>query len=195
VAKWADLSYGLALYTGPTSEPLSYVDVKAQIQTGSDDHEGLLTSLIVSSRQTVEADTGLRLLPQTWDLTCDAFPEDGIYLPIGPLASVTSITVTSTAGTPSVVASTNYIVDTSRDRIVWADAGTWPGDIRIAAGIVVRFVVGYATSVLIPAPLVDAVRELVAQRYAERVGRQYVAPPRWLGYDAKIAPYRRPGIG
>jgi uncharacterized phiE125 gp8 family phage protein len=194
VARWADLRYGLTLYAGPTDEPLSYGQVKSQIQASSNDHEALIAELIVSARQTVEQDTGLRLLSQTWDLTLDAFPDDAIELPIGPLQSVTSITVTPVTGAAAVVASTNYIVDTANGRIVLADTGTWPGDIRIAAGIVVRCVLGYATTALVPAPLVDAMRELVASRYAARVGSQYVPPPRWLGYDSKIAPYRRPGI-
>jgi uncharacterized phiE125 gp8 family phage protein len=194
VARWADLRYGLTLYSGPASEPLSYGTLKSQLQVGSDDHEALISELIISARQTVEQDTGVRLLSQTWDLTLDAFPDDAIELPIGPLQSVTSITVTPVTGSASVVASTNYIVDTANGRIVLADTGTWPGDIRVAAGVVVRCVLGYSTVAAIPAPLVDAVRELVASRYAERVGRQYIAPPRWMGYDAKIAPYRRAGI-
>jgi len=193
---WTDVPRGLTLITAPTAEPLSYAEIKAQLQRNSDEHEALLSDLIVAARQKVEEDTGLKLLSQTWDLTLDAFPDDAIYLPLEPLQSVTSITVTNTAGVAAVVATSNYLVVTAGHppRIVLSDTGTWPSDIRRAAGIVVRVVVGYSSAALVPRPLVTAVGDLVAVWFAERVGGQYVPVPPRFGYDAKIAPYRRPGV-
>lgn len=197
MAKWADIRWALAQYSAPAVEPLTYSEVNTllQLPTASTD-QTWLTSRIKAARRMVEEDTGRRLISQVVDMTLDAFPDDGIWFPVLPLASVTSIAVTSSAGASSVVASSNYIVDTANGRIALSDSGEWPGDIRTVAGIVVRATVGYgAASTAVPEPLIWAMEQLLAQWYASRVGTAYVAPPRWLGYDATIAPYRVRGLG
>lgn len=190
---------GETLVTAPSVEPITYSEIKALLQVGDDTVQTWLTSRITTARQTVERDTSRKLITQTWDLTLDAFPADGvIVLPFEPLQSVTSVTVTASDGTSSVVAASNYTVITaaSPPRIALSDTGSWPGDVRTVAGIVIRVVVGYGTTAAsVPGPLVYAMEQLLAQWYASRVGTAYVPPPRWLGYDATIAPYRPAGIG
>jgi uncharacterized phiE125 gp8 family phage protein len=196
-ARWADMPLQLALATAPAVEPLTYAQVKSLLQLGDDVHETWLTSRITAARQKVEQDTGLKLITQAWDLYLDAFPVDAIRPPLAPLLSVTSIKTTTVAGVQSTLDASNYQVDIASvpGRIVLSDTGVWPTDIRLTQGIVIRLSVGYgAAATAVPQPLIYAMEQLLAQWYASRVGSAYVAPPRWLGYDATIAPYRLHGI-
>lgn len=196
MARWADTRWALSLYTAPSVEPLTYSEVKSLLQLGDDTNQTWLTARIKAAREKVEQDTGRRLITQTVDLAFDAFPSDAIAFPVLPLASVTSIVTTSVAGAASTLNASNYQVDTAAGRITLADAGAWPLDIRAAAGITVRAVVGYgASGSNVPQPLVYAMEQLLSQWYASRVGSAYVPPPKWLGYDATVAPYRALGVG
>lgn len=193
-----DIRTGIKMAAVPTAEPLTYAQVKALLQLGDDTNQTWLTSRIIAARQKVEQDTGLRLITQTLDVYFDAFPADGtLYLPVEPLQSVTSLTVTSSTGTAAAVAATNYTVDVygTPPRIALSDTGSWPGDVRTIAGIVVKCVVGYGTAGSdVPQPLVWAMEQLIASWYAARVGAAYVPPPSWMGYDSAINQYRIRGI-
>jgi uncharacterized phiE125 gp8 family phage protein len=201
--KWVDIPYALKLVATPVTpavEPLTYDEVKAYpgLRLPNDTDTAYLTGLITAARQKVESDTGLRLITQNWDLSLDAFPTDAIYVPIGPLQSVTSIKTTSVAGVESTVSVTNYQVDLASrpPRVLLSDAGAWPGDIRLHQGIVIRLVVGYgASGDAVPAPLLEAMRIAIRCWYAPLGGTPFALPPSWMGYDALIAPYRSPGIG
>jgi uncharacterized phiE125 gp8 family phage protein len=192
---WADTPRALALVTAPVSEPLSYAQAKAFLRLPNDTEEGLVLGLITAARMKVEADTGLMLLTQTWDLSFDAFPEDAIRPPCCPLQSVTTIKTTSSAGVESTLSATNYQVDLASQppRIVLSDAGAWPTDLRATSAITVRCVAGYVSDQAIPAPLLRAMEQILAVYYMQRASAAIILPPRWLGYDALIAPYRLQG--
>jgi uncharacterized phiE125 gp8 family phage protein len=195
----ADIRVGVSVVTAPALEPITYAQAKALLQLTHDDLTTWLTDRIVAARQKVERDTGRALITQTLDVVLSAFPDDGVIeFPVMPIASVTSITVTNTAGVSAVFASSNYIADLTGPvpRVVLADGASWPTDVRRAAGIVVRCVAGYgATAAAVDGPLVLAIEQLIAEWYAVHVGAQYVPPRRWLGYEATIAPYRVPRVG
>ena len=190
---------GLTLVTAPTVLPVSYADAKAHLRLPDDTESVLVSALLDAARRKVEDDTGRALMTQTWDLTLDAFPRDGIAMPREPLASVTSVKVTGVAGVQSTLASTVYQVNLAAcpPSITLADGQSWPSDLRANQAIVVRFVAGYGTKESdVPEPIRLAVLQLVAQWYAVRMAAGAPVPPPWMGYDALIAPYRvRWGIG
>ncbi len=82
---------GLKLITGPTEEPVSLAEAKAQLREKTTDNDTEITSLIPRARQYVEDFTHRALITQTWELALDAFPAWAICVPKAPLASVTSI--------------------------------------------------------------------------------------------------------
>lgn len=126
--------------------------------------DGLVASWTRAAQQQVEADTGIKLLTQTWDLVGDGFPygRRSIDLPFGPLQSVSQITSYDSA-TPSVLQTMtagDYLADTGRipGRIGLADAATWPTDLREFQPVTLRVIVGYDAIAKIPEPLLQAVR-------------------------------------
>jgi uncharacterized phiE125 gp8 family phage protein len=189
---WADADPALKLVTPPTAEPLSYEQAKAFLRLPDDTDTAYVLSLITAARSKVEQDTGLLLMTQTWDLSFDEFPSDAIRPAACPLQSVTSITTVSVAGASSVLAATNYQVDIASmpGRIVLSDSGAWPTDLRDTHAITIRLVAGYASAALVPEPLKLAMQQILSVYYQHRTGMTMVLPPRWLGYDALIAPYR-----
>lgn len=194
---WSDTPRALALVTAPTIEPLTYEEAKAFLRLPDNTDEAWVSSLVMAARMKVEQDTGLMLLTQTWDLKLDVFPSDAIRPPCCPLQSVTSITTTSAGGVPSVLSAANYQVDIASwpPRIVLSDSGSWPGDLRGTQGIAIRLVAGYASAQLLPEPLKVAVQQILAVYYQQRTSAgPGLLPPRWLGYDALIAPYRLTGV-
>ena len=193
---WVEIRRSLRLALPPAVEPLSYAEAKAFLRLPDDSDQAYVTSLAVAAREKVEGDTGRRLITQEWDLTCDSFPSDAILVPIAPLASVSSIKTVSPAGVESIVAATNYQVDTSNTApcIYRSDLGAWPCDLRRHQAVVVRLVVGYGASRDVPSSLLRAMEQLVAHWYMHRTQSAFMPLPRWFGYDALIDPYRLMGM-
>lgn len=194
--KWIDTNPVLTLVTAPSVEPLTYAKVKARLRLPSDDDEAVILDLIKAAKTTVEQDTGLMLLTQTWDLVFDAFPSDAIRPPCCPLQSVTSIKTTSVAGVESTLGSTNYRVDVASwpPRIVLSDTGAWPTDLRSTQAVTIRCIAGYTSPGQVPAPLIEAMHYLIEANYKLRSGMAWIAPPKWVGYDRLLAPYRLGGM-
>lgn len=125
-----------------------------------------------AATQQVELETGIKLLPQTYDLHGSGFPvySGPIVLPFGPLLAVTSITTVDSAAATQTVAVADYVADTASipGRIGLIDAGNWPSDLRDFQPITIRVIVGHASIGLVPEPLLQAVRLAVAWHAANR---------------------------
>ncbi len=161
------IHFAVTDYAKPAGEPVSLTLAKTWLRVSGSDDDALIAGLIAAARNTVETDCALRLMPQTVDVALDAWPDPsveygpdtsystqpwwnatfrGVTLPVGPLASVTSITTTDLDGNASVLAASNYTVDTASipPRIGLASGGVWPTNLRWLQPIVIRCAVGYA---------------------------------------------------
>lgn len=137
-----------------------------------------LTALITTARMYCENFLFRRLFTQTWDMTLDRFP-DVIRVPYPPLVSVTSITYVDSAGNTQTLSASSYGVDVQREpgRIYLAYAQVWPTIRDIQAAVTVRYVAGYASIALIPAPIKHAMKMLIGHWYENReaVGSDRIA--------------------
>tara|TARA_Y100001949_G_C15954354_1_gene316305 strand:+ start:140 stop:721 length:582 start_codon:yes stop_codon:yes gene_type:complete len=107
-----------------------------------------------SARQIIERELGVVMLNETWEFATDAAPlGETIYLPKAPLVSVTSVTSYDDADSGTTYASSNYVVDTSGNRIFLAQSSVWPTDLREFRSIVVSYVAGYGTALTTLPPL------------------------------------------
>ena len=138
--------------------------------------DDLLTALITSARQHVEAITRRALITQTWDAFLDEFPGvPFIEVPFGKFQSVTasSFTYTDSAGTTTImVSTTDFLVDTSSDpgRIILPYGVSWPSFTPYPVNpITFRFTCGYgATSASVPAAIRTAIKMFAADLYEIR---------------------------
>ncbi len=74
------------LTTAPAVEPITLADVKAHLRIDTADEDGLLQSLILSSRLHIEVALDLALITQTWSCFFDHWPHalSGHGVPVSP---------------------------------------------------------------------------------------------------------------
>ncbi len=162
----------LILGTAPTSEPVSIEEAKAHLRVDVADDNALITALIVAARQAFEEINGRSLFTTTWQLVLDSWPRRPfIVLPRPPLASVTSVVYTDSAGTPVTWAATNYVVETLRTpgRVHLAEDADWPSaTLRVASPITITYVAGWSSVGAIPQRYKQAILLLVGHWYENR---------------------------
>lgn len=138
--------YGLTVITGPTQEPVTLAEARAQCRVDHVLEDAKIAGYIVAARELVEGMTGRALAVQTFELTLDDFPRWTIHLPRAPVTSITSIAYTDSAGSPQTVAAGDYLLDASQliARITPAYGKAWPASRGDAGNVKVRFVAGEA---------------------------------------------------
>jgi uncharacterized phiE125 gp8 family phage protein len=147
-----------------------------QIQKYSSDatEDTILTALITSARQYVEAVTRRALISQTWDLYLNEFPFiNSFEIPLGSLQSITSMAYTDSSGTvTTMTATTDYIADTASEpgRVVLPYGIGWPSTtLHPVNPIAIRFVCGYgATAASVPASIRTAIKMTVEDLFENR---------------------------
>lgn len=158
----------MTLTAAPAVEPVSLAVARAHLRLDSADDDAYLAGLIATSRLQIEAALGLALIKQSWTMTLDAAPDDGVVdLPVRPVASIESIDVISADGALIAVPATQYRVDGAAvpPRLV-ADPAAIPEPGRSLDGIIIRFTAGFGASPdAVPAPIRHAILLLVAHWY------------------------------
>jgi len=164
--------------TGPTSEPVTVAEAKAQAVIEGTTDDDLIARFVSVAREQLEDETGRALMTQTWVLTLDSFPdEDVIYLPRPPLASVTSIAYVDTAGSSQTWSSDEYDVDATSDvrkgRVTPAYGYSWPSTRDQAGAVTITYVAGYGAAGDVPEQLKQAIVLLVSAMYEHREASEY----------------------
>lgn len=162
----------ITIYSEPAIEPIAVAEIKADLRIDADltEHDFLISALIVAARRWLESKMRRALITQTIDLTLDAWPRATILeIPRPPLQSISSITYYDDNDTAAVMAAGEYFTDTASTpgRVVLRNGSTWPGgSLRVANGIVIRYVAGYGDSAAdVPATFIQAIRLLVGHWY------------------------------
>jgi uncharacterized phiE125 gp8 family phage protein len=142
----------LSLYTGPTTEPLTWAQLQKQLrQEGLEDDKAFAETVIIPAvRDRGELATDRAFTDQAWDLVLDSFPcERWIEIPKPPLVSVVLVTYVDTSGVTQTWATSNYTVDVPvgprcrRGRLVLAYGAYWPTTRSQANAVTIRFRCGY----------------------------------------------------
>lgn len=159
------------LYQAPAIEPVTAALVKSTATVDADltVHDDLLAILIPSAREACEHITGRKLITQKWDVLLDAFPTAEIQLPLAPVQAIVSVTYIDAAGDQQTIASTNYVLDTSRESQPWllpAEDYEWPDTLDTANAVTIRVTAGYGdTAASVP----PNARHWIALRAASNV--------------------------
>lgn len=164
----------LKLVTAPVVEPVELAMAKLHCRVDISTDNDVFLGLIISARQMVEQRAGRALITQTWRLSLNGWPANGmIELPHAPLQSVTSIQYTDGAGATSTVSAATYTVDTDSEpgRVALKYNQTWPTVATLATvnPIQVAYVAGYgATAASVPEMYRQAILLLVGHWYENR---------------------------
>ncbi len=186
----------LILVAPPAAEPVSLGQTKAFLKVDHDDEDALIGTLIAAARLHVEAAIRRVLVAQGWRLVLDGWPPPGlrgrtVEIPLSPVSSVDAVTVFDREGAPVVLDPSAYVADVSSypARLLVRD-GVSPG--AAFNGVEIDFTAGYGDAGDVPAPIVQAILQLVAHWYETREPVAFGGPvtevPRTVA--ALIASYR-----
>lgn len=177
---------GYQLITAPTSDPVTLAEAKSQLRVDHSDEDARIASLIKAATAYLDGRTGILgrcLITQTWELLLDAFPDEDIEIPLGPVSSVTSIKYIDPNGIEQTIPGASYYVDTASLSAWVIPQDEWPLTMRTANAVAVRYVAGAAAA---PEPIRHAILLLVATWYENRSTGEIPA-----AFGALITPFRR----
>lgn len=159
----------LRLITPAVNQAVTLAEAKAHLRVTSNSEDAYINLLIESACARAEHELGRALMPQTWELTLDAFPS-AIRLDYPPLISVVHVKYFDTSGAEQTLATNEYFVD-SKNEPGWVMPGynkEWPETYGRANDVTVRFQAGYANEAAIPSPIKSWVLLLVGSMYENR---------------------------
>lgn len=175
----------------PESEPLSLFEAKNYLRVAHEADDALISSMIAAARIQVEARTRRALITQTWRILLDRWPSSGVIAsPVSPLREVIAARVRNRAGEAQEIDVDIFLANgASSPGLIAFDAGRVLHPEQSVAGIEIDIEAGYGAASDVPAPLIQAVRLLLARAYEYRGenGRTEIFPD---GIAALIAPYR-----
>lgn len=171
-----DIGCAWALVTGPTQEPITLAEAKAQARITDDHSNSLLLAFIKTAREEAERLMGRGLYTQTWKLTLDWWPTV-IPLPMaGPLQSVTHVKYYDADGVQQTLATSYYDTDTLSlpGRVVLKPEQSWPTlqSDRRNGRIEIQYVVGSSTIADIPETWKQGIRAYVTYLDLDRDGME-----------------------
>jgi uncharacterized phiE125 gp8 family phage protein len=136
--------------TAVATEPVTLAEARLQIKADSDitTEDSLILVWITAAREAAEHYTGLALAEQTLEAALDEFPEDVICLPRPPVATITSVKYTDTAGDEQTISAIDYALSQYGDsrRLAPTYGNYWPTTQDIPDAVRIRYVTGYAAT-------------------------------------------------
>ncbi len=177
----------------PEAEPVTVSEAKAFLRLGTSSEDELIASLIRAAREDVERATGLALIDQTWRLTLDTVPQNGIALLLRhPVREVIAVTAHGSEGEVSLVAANDWQADViSRPARLFFHRP--PAPQRVINGIDIDFRAGFGEAGTdVPDLIRRAILALVAHWYEFRAGYGPDGEPTSFPphYERLIAPWR-----
>lgn len=168
----------LTLVTGKTVYPLTLAECKMQLnieetETAFDDY---LESLVKVATEVFEHDTQLTLTRETWKYAMEQFDKDEFYIPMSPIASITSIQYYDSLNTLTTLSSAYYSLDgisggipRGNSRIYLNEPYDWPYTYDREDAIQTTFVAGYSTTAAsVPESLKHCLKLLVTFFFEHR---------------------------
>lgn len=177
--------------TEPTVELITTAEAKLHLRVDGTEEDTLIAILIQAARETVEQFTGRSLINQTRTLKMDYFPcSDTILLPNGPVSSVTSINYYNESEANTLLATSDYWVDSSSGIARIVVKNYWPATFTMPNAVTIIYVAGYgAASSNVPKPLKQAAYLILGHLYENREQVGEIKHELPFGAETLMAPY------
>lgn len=159
----------LSMEVPPTAWIITLAEAKEWLRIDDENEDFLIEDLIRSATEHLEIRCGRALMPATYRLHLDCFPDHQILLPLPPCLSVQEITYVDEHGDQQTLDPSLYQTDVISEpaRIVPAYGESWPYTREQLNAVVIAFVAGYPAA---PTVAKQYVRLLVAHWYENREG-------------------------
>lgn len=161
----------LKLITPASALAVSLVEAKAHLRVDASDEDALITALITAATEMAEQATGRAIMPQTWELTLDAFP-DAFELTRIPVASVTSLKYWDTDGVQQTLDEGQYALNNADDfataTVAPVYGATWPASREQINAVAVRYVAGWANAAAVPDSIKSWIKLQVGAMFENR---------------------------
>lgn len=195
----SDPAYLLVMNAGPTVEPVTLSEVKAQCRVDFTDDDVLLSSYITAATAYLDVEYGIlgqAIITQDWDLSV-AGPDilNRIRLPISPVQDVQGIAYFDTDNAVQAATIANYqlLKHRMQSYLEPIEGEDWPSTFSRVDAITITLRVGFGLAAAVPQPIKQAIMLLVCHWYENReasvVGTSINTVP--MAFDAMVAPYRR----
>lgn len=185
--------------SAPATTPVSLTEAKAHCRVDDSNSDTVLTALIAAATDHMDGWSGVlgrALVTQTWQQDFDGFAADGLRLPLGPAASVSSVTYYDADNAQQTLSADVYrlFTDAIGPYVGLKPDQDWPNAYSRPDAVRVTYVAGAAASD-VPAAIKTAMLLLIGHWFENReavaVGTATVLP---LSVDVLLAPYRRVGM-
>ena len=161
----------LKLISPATLLAVDLQSAKEHLRVTEATEDTLITAMITAATETAEQITGRAIMPQTWELTLDAFP-DAFELTRIPAVSVTSLKYTDSTGVLTTMAAETYTMDIADDYgfayVVPAYGAEWPTARDQINAVTLRFTAGYANAAAVPEPIKSWIKLQVGAMFENR---------------------------
>ena len=161
----------LKLITAASALAVTLVEAKAHLRVDTSDDDTLITAMITAATEAAEQATGRAIMPQTWELTLDAFPA-ALELTRVPVDSITSVAYVDLDGTDQTLSALLYSLDNADDfgpaYVVPAYDTEWPDTRDQINAVKVRYVAGYANAAAVPESIKSWIKLQVGAMYESR---------------------------
>lgn len=136
----------LITITPPEVEPVDVDEVKVAARLDASSFDDQLADLLIPAmRAEAEHRLGRRIITQTVELVCDAFPASAIDLLLPGVQAIASIKYLDSAEAEQTVSSADYTLDSASApcRVLLNSDKSWPGTAAVPNAVRVRYTVGY----------------------------------------------------
>lgn len=165
--------------TPPAAEPVTLAQMRQHLRDDPDlpadaAEDDDLGSKIAAAREMLEHRLQRAIGDQVLEIALDAFPADGVKLPMPPAREIVSVAYVDADGVFQTMDPLGYWLDDYQSP-AWLlpAAGTaWPTTAERANAVRVRYRAGYTTC---PKPLVEWIKLTVGSMYLNREG-EVIAP-------------------
>ena len=178
----------LKLITAASALAVSLAEAKLHLRVDAADEDALITTFITVATEMAEQQTGRAIMPQTWELTLDAFPE-AFELTRAPVTSITSLTYYDTSGVQQTLSNSLYSLDNADEfgsaYVVPVYAGSWPESRDQINAVTLRYVAGYTNAAAVPLPIKAWIQLMVGSLYENRQ-TESTRPSHSLGFADRL---------
>jgi uncharacterized phiE125 gp8 family phage protein len=181
----------------PAEAPVSLATAKSQLRIDGSDEDTIVQGMLDAAVAYLDGYAGILgrcMVTQTWELTIDTWPSNGIIpLPFPDVSTVAIAYEDANGDTQTLASSAYYLSPTHRGvNVMQMPGAEWPEtEPQGVQSVTITFTAGYGGASAVPAPIKQAVIMLTGNLYKNRESTLQSGDVDNPTVMRLLAPYRR----